>query len=216
MRQYHQALLLVVACSAVLAAMLVRAYVQAPKPLTSAELSAATRLAVDRAVDAAIATGGLGDAEAFVRSEITANLQLLGFRDLAVHLRRPNDLNPWAAFYFHVEVGQLSVRFDIEGVRDPLLAIRLGIEAQILADPNHPYTTHGDPGVFAACLAHGYYHFAPEGPDFFARLENRTRDPYHFGLETFLSDGGRVAVDHVFLDTGTWGLDGDHRVRYGR
>ena len=133
MRQYHQALLLVVACSAVLAAMLVRAYVQAPKPLTSAELSAATRLAVDRAVDAAIATGGLGDAEAFVRSEITANLQLLGFRDLAVHLRRPNDLNPWAAFYFHVEVGQLSVRFDIEGVRDPLLAIRLGIEAQILA-----------------------------------------------------------------------------------
>lgn len=215
MRQYHQALLIAVACSAILAAGLVRAYVQAPRALTSAEVLAATRVAINEAVDASIDEGGLEDAESFVESAIASDLRRQGLGGGVVRLRRPNDLNPWAAFYFYVEVLGLSIRFDLEGARDPLLAIRLGVDVRIRADPHHPYESHGEPGILAVCLAHRYYHVAPEAPDFFARLENRTRDPYHFGFETLLAEGNGLAADYAFLEAGLWGLDEEHRQRYG-
>lgn len=215
MRRYYKAILLVVACSSLLAAGLVRAVLQAPRALTSAEVLAATRTAVREAVDAAISRGGLSDAEAFVTARIAAALHRQGFRGVAVSLLRPNDVNPLAAFFFYVNASGLAVRFDLEGVRDPLLAIRLGWDVEIHADPNHPYTSHREPAILGACLAHHYYHLAPEGPDFFARLENRTSDPYHFGFESLLADGARLAVDHAFLETGVWGLDAVQRARYG-
>ena len=215
MRRYHKALLVAIACALVLVAGLLRATVQAPRTLTTAEVLAATRAAVREAVDAAIARGGLSDGEAFVASALSAHLHRQGFGGVTVHLIRPNDLNPMAAFYFYVNASGVVARFDLEGTRDPLLAIRLHLDFKIHPDPFHPYTTHREPGVLAACLARRYYHLAPDGPDFFARLENRTRDPYHFGFETFVTDGPRLAVDHTFLDTGAWGLTSEQRARYG-
>lgn len=215
MRQYHKALAIVAACSFVLAGGLLRAYVEAPKALTSAEILSATRTAVDLAVDGAIERGGLVDAEGFVRSAIVGDLHRQGFGGVDVRLRRQNDLNPFAAFYFIVDVNDLSVRFDLEGTRDPLAAIRLGLVVVIRADPNHPYGGHRERAVLESCLAHHYHHLASEGPDFFARLENRTRDPYHFGFESLLTDGRGLAADYAFLETGMWGLDDAHRQRYG-
>ena len=215
MRRYHKAVLIAVACASIVVAGLVRAYVAAPKPLTSAEVLAATRAAVREAVDTAIANGGLRDAEAFLAAVIAANLHRQGFGGVTVNLIRPNDLNPFAAFYFVANVSGLTVRFDLEGTRDPLLGIRLGLDVRVRADPFHPYASHREPAVLAVCVQRHSYHLAPEGPDFFARLENRTRDPYHFGLETFLTDGGHLAVDHTFLETGAWGLDDAQRARYG-
>ena len=198
-----------------LAAGLVRAYVQAPRSLTSAEVLAAARTAVREAVDAAIARGGLPNGEAFVASAIAADLHRQGFGGVVVHLIRPNDLNALAAFYFVVNARGLAVRFDLEGTRDPLLSIRLGLDVVIRADPFHPYTSHREPAVLAACSEQHYHHAAPDGPDFFARLENRTRDPYHFGFETLLTDGTHLAVDHTFLETGAWGLTAEQHARYG-
>lgn len=213
---YHRAFAIALGCSAVLAVGLLRAYLVAPAPLTSAEILLATRRAVDEAVETAIERGGLRDAEAFVTRFISVQLERMGFGGVEVRLRRPNDLNPWAPFHFFVEIGDLSVRFDIDGTRDPLLAIRLGLDVRIRADPNHPYASHSEPGILAVCLAHRYYHAAPDGPDLFARLENKTRDPYHFGFETFVTDGDRLAVDHIYLETGAWGLTVEQAVRYGR
>ena len=215
MRRYHKALLIAIACASVVVAGLVRAYIVAPKPLTSAEVLAATRSAVREAVDTAIAPGGLENADAFAANAIAANLHRQGFRGVDVTLIRSNDLNPLAAFYFVVNASGLAVRFDLEGTRDPLLAIRLGLDYVIRADPFHPYVSHREPAILTACLHRHSYHLAPDGPDFFARLENRTRDPYHFGFETFLMDGARLAVDHTFLDTGAWALDDLQRARYG-
>jgi hypothetical protein len=187
-REYHKALAIVAACSVVLAAGLVRAYIQAPRALTSAEIQLATRRGVDLAVDSAISRGGLDDAEAFVKRAIANDLHRQGYGGVDVRLRRPNDLNPFAALHFFVVVGNLSVRFDLEGTRDPLAAIRQETIALIRVDPNHPYESHRDPRVLDKCVASRYYHFASEGPDFFARLENRTRDPYHFGFEALLTN----------------------------
>src|SRR3989304_3623735 len=64
-RDYHKALAIVIACSAVLAAGLLRAYVEAPRPLTSAAILTATRRAVHTAVGEAIEIGGLNDAAGF-------------------------------------------------------------------------------------------------------------------------------------------------------
>ena len=215
MRRYHQALLATLVCTSILMAGLLRAYLAEPKPLTSAEVLAATRRSLDLAVDAAIARGGLDDAERFVATAIASDLHRQGFGGVDVRLIRPNDRNRLAAFYFLVNASGLVVRFDIDGVRDPLLAIRLGLDVRIRPDPYHPYESHREPGILAACVEARYYHFAPEGPDLFARLENRTRDRYHFGFETFLTDGDRLAVDHAFLEMGGWGLDAEHRARYG-
>lgn len=216
MRDYHKALVIVAACSLVLAGGLFRAYLAAPKPLTSAEILTATRRAVDLATDAAIREGGLKDAQGFVRYAIDLELWHQGFDVPEVRLRRPNDLNPFASFYFFVEAEDISVRFDLEGTRDPLHAIRLGVLTTIRQDPNHPYEGHRDARVLSTCVAHPYYHHAPEGPDFFARLENRTRDPYHFGFEALLTEGRVLAADYAFFETGNWGLDETHRERYGQ
>ena len=215
MRRYHKAILLTIACTLIVTGGLVRAVVQAPRPLTSAEVLAATRRAVDGAVDAAIEGGGLPHAESFVAARVASELRRQGFGGFDVRIRRPSDLNPLAVFYFLVNVRNETVRFDLEGVRDPLLAIRLGVDVRIRADPFHPYEGHREPGVLAACVSRHLYHAAPDAPDFFARLENRTSDPYHFGFEALLTDGTRLAVDHVLLETGTWDLDEEHRLRYG-
>jgi hypothetical protein len=214
-RRYHKAILLTIACTLVVVGGLARAVVQAPRPLTSAEVLAATRHAVDAAVDAAIEEGGLPHAESFVAARVADELRRQGFGGVDARIRRPSDRNPLAVFYFFVDVRNETVRFDLEGVRDPLLAVRLGVDVRIRADPFHPYEGHREPGILAACVSRHLYHAAPDAPDFFARLENRTSDPYHFGFESFLTDGTRLAVDHVFLETGAWGLDEEHRQRYG-
>ena len=215
MRRYHQALLVTLVCTLVLLAGLLRAYLAEPRPLTSAEVLAATRRSVDLAVDTAVARGGLENAERFVAAAVASDLYRQGFGGVNVRLVRPNDANRWAAFYFSVNASGLIVRFDLDGTRDPLFAIRLGLDVRIRPDPFHPYRSHDEPGILAACLEGHYYHFAPEGPDLFARLENRTRDPYHFGFESLLSDESRLAADYGFLETGKWGLDEVHRARYG-
>ena len=215
MRRYHKAILLTVACTLLVVGGLARAVVQAPRPLTSAEVLAATRRAVDAAVDASIERGGVPYAESFVAAKIEDELRRQGFGGADVGIRRPSDLDPLAVFYFLVDVRNESVRFELEGTRDPLLAIRLGLDVRIRADPFTPLEVHREPGVLAACVSEHRYHAAPDAPDFFARLENRTSDPYHFGFESFLTDGSRLAVDHVLLETGAWGLDEEHRQRYG-
>ena len=192
-----------------------RAVVEEQEPMTSAELLAAARRGVALAVEEAATRGGLEDAEAFLRSGIEGDLRRQGFGGVDVKLRRPNDLNPLAAFFFIVEAEGLSVRFELEGTRDPLAAIRLHESVLIHADPNHPYVSHGEPLVLESCLARRYFHHAPEGPDFFARLENRTRDPYHFGFESLITNDWVLAADYAFLETGAWGLDEAHRARYG-
>lgn len=216
MRRYHQALVVVVVCAAILAAGLVRAYLAAPVALTSQDILAATRAAVNEAVDAAIERGGLADAPSFVRDAIVEHLRRQGFAVHDVRLRFPNDLNPWSAFVFYVNASGVEARFEVEGTRDPLLAIRLGLDVRIRADPHHPYAGHRDPGVLAVCLARRYYHASSDGPDLFARLENRTRDPYRFGFEMLLESDGRMAVDHTLLETGAWGLTPAQAARYGR
>ncbi len=215
MRGYHKGLLIALACSLLVVAALLRASVGAPGPLTSAEVLAATRAAVRDVVDAAIARGGLPDAEAALSDAVSTRLARMGFGGVSVHLARSNDLNPWGAFSFLVDASGVEAWFDVEGTRDPLLAIRLGLDVAIRADPFPPYSSHREPGVLAACLEHRYYHAAPDGPDLFARLENRTGDPYHFGFEAFLAEGDRLAVDHTFLETGRWGLTPEQRARYG-
>lgn len=216
MRPYDQALALAAACSLVLAGGLLSAYVHAPRPLTSVDVLVATRRSVDAAVAAAISKGGLMDAEAFVRDALAEALQRAGFAPEPVRLRRPNDLNPWAVFHFFVDVGGLSVRFELHGTADPLAALRLGTRVPIVADPHVPYATHGDPSVLAVCLSRQYFHAARDAPDFFARLENRTRDPYRAGFESLLADGTQIAVDHTFFETGRWGLTAEQALRYGQ
>lgn len=216
MRRYHKALAVVAVCALALAAGLLRTHLAAPRTLTSQEVLAATRAAVDDAVDAAIERGGLEDAGAFVREAIAVHLRRQGFPVRDVRLRFPNDLNPYAPFAFYANASGVEARFEVEGTRDPLLAIRLGLDVRIRADPHHPYAGHRDPGVLAVCLDRRYYHASPDGPDLFARLENRTGDPYRHGFETLLEGGGRLAVDHTFLDTGSWGLTPAQAARYGR
>lgn len=215
MREYHKALAIVGVCSLIVAGGLLRAYLVARSPITSAEVLAATRRAVDEAVEAAIRGGGLKDGEEFVRSSIDAYLRHSAFEIPAVRLRRPNDLNPYAAFYFLVEIPGLTVRFALEGTREPLYAIRTGGVSMIRQDPSGPYESHRDIHVMEACVAQRYYHHAPEAPDFFARLENRTSDPYHFGFEAILTNGRALAADYVLFETGRWGLEDLHRQRYG-
>lgn len=199
----------------VLAASLIRAYVAAPRPLTSQDVLGATRSAVLDAVDTAVRLGGLEDAEAWLRDAIVTQLERDGFAISSARIRRLNDLDPWRSFHFYVNASGVTVRFDIEGTPDPLLAIRTGVRVPIRPDPLHPYVRHREPGVLRACLEHQYYHASPDAPDLFARLENRTADSYHAGFEALLTDGSRLAVDHTYLETGVWELSPSQAARYG-
>ena len=165
-------------------------------------------MAVDEAVAKAVYDGGLEDAERFLNECISSVLSSTYGIHADARIVRFNDFDELAAFYFDVVAGDLSVRFRLDGVRDPLIAIRLGLDWRWREDPNHPYEIHGESSVMTDCLNNHYFHLAADAPDFFARLENRTEDPYHYGAETFLS------VDHLYLGGGGL-IDEPHRVVYG-
>lgn len=214
MRELHKAVAVVVACCIATACIFAAAYAKRRPELTSAGILAATRLAVDDAVEEAVLKGGLEDSESYLRQRIAERLNSAGFPDKDVKIVRTNDFDPLAGFHFDVVAGGVSARFRLDGVRDPLLAIRLGLDWEWREEPHHPYEMHGSSSVMSDCLTNHYFHLAADGPDFFARLENKTEDKYHYGVETFLVVGGVVAVDHLFLG-GAGPIDGDHRLTYG-
>ena len=214
MRELHKAVAVVVACCIATACIFAAAYAKRRPELTSAGILAATRLAVDDAVEEAVLKGGLEDSESYLRQRIAERLNSAGFPDKDVKIVRTNDFDPLAGFHFDVVAGGVSARFRLDGVRDPLLAIRLGLDWEWREEPHHPYEMHGSSSVMSDCLTNHYFHLAADGPDFFARLENKTEDKYHYGVETFLVVGGVVAVDHLFLG-GAGPIDGDHRLTSG-
>lgn len=214
MRELHKALAVVIACCVATACIFAVAYAKRRPILTSAEILAATRLAVDDAVNEAVREGGLEDSETYLRQRIVQCLGSAGFFEEDVMIVRTNDFDPLAGFYFDIVAGGVSVRFKLEGVEDPLLAIRLGVDWQWREDPHHPHQSHGSSSVMSDCLTNHYFHLATDAPDFFARLENKTEDRYHFGVETFLVTGGVVAVDHLLLG-GLGPIDENHDLMYG-
>ena len=214
MRDFHKAMVLVISSCVAIAGILAAAAIRERARFTSAELMTATRAAVRESIAAAIEAGGLYDSESFVEERISEELTLLGFPRIRAEILRSNDFDELAAFNFDVVAGGLSVRFNLQGVRDPLLSIRLGLDYRWWEDPNHPYGAHGGSAVLSECLTNHYFHFAADAPDFFARLENRTEDPYHFGVETFLVMGRQLAVDHLLLG-GNVTMDEGHRKLYG-
>jgi hypothetical protein len=213
-RKIHKAVALVVACCIATACIFGAAYAKRRPRLTSADILTATRLAVDEAVEEAVLKGGLNDSESHLSRLITARLNTAGFIGDEVRIIRTNDFDPLAGFHFEVLAGDISVRFRLDGVRDPLLAIRLGLNWEWREDPHHPYEMHARSSVMSDCLTNHYFHLAADAPDFFARLENKTEDRYHSGVETFLVVGGVVAVDHLILG-GAEPMDADHRLTYG-
>lgn len=214
MRALHKAVAVVVACCIATAGIFAAAYAKRRPRLTSADILAATRLAVDAAVDEAIMEGGLNDSESYLRERIAGQLDSAGFSIEDVRIVRRNDFDPLAGFSFEVSAGDVSARFRLDGVRDPLLAVRLGLDWEWREDPNHPYEMHASSSVMSDCLTNHYFHLAVDAPDFFARLENKTEDRYHSGVESFLVVGGVVAVDHLFLG-GAEPMDADHKLIYG-
>lgn len=214
MGDFHKAMVLVASSCVAISGILTAAFLSEQPRLTSAELMAATRAAVRESVAAAIKAGGLPDSESFVAERISTELSSMGYARVHVQIVRSNDFDELAAFHFDVVAGGLSVGFDLDGVRDPLLAIRLGLDFRWREDPNHPYGAHGGSSVMSECLTNHYFHFAADAPDFFARLENKTEDPYHYGVETFIVVRGQVAVDHLFLGRNAT-MDEGHRRLYG-
>jgi len=214
MRDFHKAMVLVISSCVAIAGILTAALTRERPRLMSAELMAATRVAVRESVVAAVKAGGLPDSESFVAERIATELSSMGFTGIHVQIVRSNDFDELAAFNFDVVAGGLSVRFTLEGVRDPLLSIRLGLDYRWREDPNHPYGAHGGSTVLSECLTNHYFHFAADAPDFFARLENKTEDPYHHGVETFLVVRGELAVDHLLLGVNVT-MDEGHRDSYG-
>ncbi len=190
------------------------AYCKHKPALTTSEVLAATRLAVNEAVAQAVAKGGLHDSESILKQLIVRQLGSAGFPAIDISIVRENDFNPRAAFHFDIVAGRVHARFRLDGVRDPLLAIRLGLDWAWREDPHHPYEIHGGSSVMSDCLTNHYFHLAGDAPDFFARLENRTEDRYHYGVETFVVVNGQLAVDHLFLD-GSGLMDDTHRLTYG-
>jgi len=213
-RDLHKAAAVVLACCIATAGIFVAAFLKQKPKMTSAELLEATRMAVRDAVDTAVMAGGLNDSETFMRERISWRLASMGFEELGVKIVRRNDFDVLAAFDFDVVAADVSIRLNLAGVRDPLLAIRLGLDWVWREDPNHPYEIHGGSGVMSDCLTNHYFHLAADGPDFFARLENKTEDAYHHGVETFLVVDGQLAVDHLLLG-GHQPMDDAHRIMYG-
>ena len=205
---------MVVACCIALGAVLVAASLRQKPRLTSQELLGATRLAVDDAIAEATSVGGLDDAEGHVERGISSILLSRYRIDANAQIIRFNDFDELAAFHFDVMAGGLTVRFRLEGVRDPLLAIRVGLDWRWREDPHHPYVIHRESAVMADCLGNHFFHMASDGPDFFARLENKTTDPHHYGVESFLLIHGEIAIDHLYLGGGE-ALDSAHRIAFG-
>ncbi len=183
--------------------------------LTSGDLQRIGRAALEAAVDAAIDVGGLGDAVEDLEGRVALGLQRAGFPEASVQVVRRNDFDPMAAFFVELVSGEVTARVSVEGLTDPLLAIRLGVHRPIAREPADPLEAHGRTSVLEACVARGYYHAAQGAPDLFARLENRTADPYHFGLETFLPGEAPLTLDHQHFRTGTFGLSPEDKRRYG-
>ena len=214
MRDLHKAIAVVIGCSVAMSFVFLAAYCRHRHSLTTAEVLAATRVAVDEAVMAAIENGGLHDSEDFLGRLISRHLAMIGFPDTSVSIVRENDFDPLAAFHFDIVAGGVSARYRLDGVRDPLLAIRLGLHWIWREDPHHPYEIHRISSVMSDCLTNHYFHLADDAPDFFARLENRTEDRYHYGVESFIVAGGQPAVDHLLLG-GKGNMDDAHRAKYG-
>ena len=214
MRDLHKAIAVVVICCLALGGILVAAALKQRPRLTSQELLGATRVAVDDAVALAVKEGGLQNAEDHVERGISTALSSVYGIETDARIARLNDFEEMAAFYFDVVAGELSVRFRLDGVRDPLLAMRLNLDWRWREDPNHPYEVHGDSAMMSECLNNHYFHQAADAPDFFARLENKTEDPYHSGVEMFLVIDGRIVIDHLWLG-GRGTIDSSHRKYYG-
>ena len=214
-RDLHRAILAVAISLAVLTAALALTYARREKLLTSAELRKAAWRSLSSLVELAVREGGLTHPERMLEEEIGRNLAKLGYGGQVVEVRRYNDFEPLAAFLFEVEAEGVVATVSVEGQIDPLLAIRLGINRTILSEPNTPYEFHGEEGVLSSCLANHYYHYAVDAPDFFARLENRTSDPYHYGFESFLLIEGQLVLDHKYLESGEKSLSLEDRERYG-
>jgi hypothetical protein len=214
-RDLHKALLVAALSASLVMASLAVAYLRQGPRLTSGDLQRIARQALHGSVEAAIQLGGLGDAVEDVELRIELGLERAGFEVEAVEVVRRNDFDPLAAFFFDVEAGGLAARVSVEGVTDPLLAMRLGESRLIQREPADPYETHGNDEVLNECLARGYYHWRLGAPDVFARMENRTGDPYHYGLETFLGGDASLTLDHQYLMTGVEGLSEEDSRRYG-
>ena len=214
MRELHKAISVVVLCCIALCGILVAASLARTSRLTSQELLDATRLAVDKAIGEAISNGGLREAESHLERIISSVLSSR-YRIMAdVHIIRFNDFDELAAFHFDVVAGGITARFRLDGIKDPLLAMRLGLDWRWREDPHRPYELHGRSAAMADCLSDHYFHMASDGPDFFARLENKTADQYHHGVETFLVVNGQIAIDHLYLG-GQGTIDDPHRETYG-
>ncbi len=197
-----------------MALIFVMAYVTEKPKLTSQEILAAVRIAVNSVVDDSVRLGGLNDGEGYVGNAIKTVVSAHHHIDTQVRILRYNDFDRYAVFFFDVEVDDVSARFYLEGVKDPLLAIRLGLDWKWREDPIHIYKMHRLSTVMSECLTNHYFHMADDGPDFFARLENKTEDPYHYGVETFIVHDGILAIDHLLL-SGESPMDEIHAERYG-
>jgi hypothetical protein len=215
MRPLSKAVAIVLASSLVLGAILAYAVVREGPRLTSGDVLAATRTALANLVERAVAQGGLDDAVAAAEASIRDALAARGHSVPAVRVVRYNDFNPLAAFFFDVQAGDVTARFVVDGLADPLRAMRTGEWVLLRQGPFHPYERHADSAVLALCLARTYFHFAEDGPDLFARLENRTDDPYYYGFESLVTDGGATTADHLLFATGRYAPDPFHRAVYG-
>ncbi len=213
-RDLHKALTVVVSCCLAMALIFVMAYVYEESRLTSQEILRAVRIAVNSAVDESVRLGGLDDGESYVRNAIETVVFSQHYIETQARILRYNDFDPYAVFFFDVNMDNVSARFHLEGVKDPLLAIRLGLDWTWREDPYRPYKLHRSSTVMSDCLTNHYFHMADDGPDFFARLENRTEDAYHYGVETFIVINGKLAIDHLLL-SGKAPMDEMRAERYG-
>ncbi len=200
--------------------------------LPPSELMHAIEVALERAIDDAIRLGGLDDAKTYLEAGIAEELARNGY-SLDVKIIRENEIDMESAFFFEVAAGNARCRFYIDGVRDPLIGIRLGAEYalqyRIRQCPFSPYEQHGNYEVRAECLTHHYYHVSRDGSDLFARLENKTSDGRYYGFEVLITDDplscGRSCADHIYLSKGTqvrlidekfaFFFDDSHCAKYG-
>jgi|GEM_PF-2624689 len=192
--------------------------------LSQDELWHATDNAVEHAIDEAINLGGIANSKIYLEEEIAKKLAEKGY-SVKVKIIRENEIDIDAAFYFDVFAGKVKCRYYLDGIRDPLIGIRLGkdysLHYRIRKCPYSPYEQHGEREILEDCLNKHYYHSSRDGADFFARLENKSSDGRYYGLEVFITDDplgcGRSCVDHIYFSDYTSNyhslesLDGEKR-----